>query len=132
MSTSPTDTEVHYIILEAMKDMIEHCGEKLVDGWDIAFDIIRSVFVQTSPSNGKEGEKLMVRSRSARLVRSAFGSLELICSDFLSSLHDSKCFLTLVDTLYRFCTQDDDLNISLTVCLFLTFALGYLLILFRS
>lgn len=115
ISTSPTDTEVHYIILEAMKDMVEHCGENLVEGWDIAFDIIRSVFVQTPQPNSTTCEKTRVRSRSARLVRSAFGSLDLICSDFLTSLPDSKCFLTLVDTLYQFCTQDDDLNISLTV-----------------
>jgi hypothetical protein len=59
-------------------------------------------------------DKTKVATISPRLIRSAFNSLQLICSDFLSSLPNS-CFLMLVDTLYNFCSQNDDLNISLTV-----------------
>lgn len=104
-----TDIEVHKTVLEGLKSILEQCGEKLISGWDIAFEIISSVFMKFDP------DAKTTATRSAKLVRSAFNSLQLVCSDFLSSL-PSSCFLILVDTLYHFCTQDDDLNISLTVC----------------
>ncbi|KAG7149665.1 Protein MON2 like protein [Verticillium longisporum] len=44
-------------------------------------------------------------------------SLQLICSDFLTSL-PNDCFLILVDTLYKFSSQYDDLNIALTTVTF--------------
>lgn len=108
------DIDVHKIILEGLNGMLQKCGETLVGGWDIAFEIIASVFL-----NNETGEQYFDGSksftvRSSRLIRSSFSSLQLICSDFLSSLPNS-CFLILVNTLYRFCTQDEELNISLTV-----------------
>ncbi|RAL63468.1 hypothetical protein DID88_003888 [Monilinia fructigena] len=106
-----TDVEVHKTILEGLKSVLEQCGEKLISGWDIAFEIIGSVFMKFNP------DAKITATRSAKLVRSAFNSLQLICSDFLPSLPNS-CFLILVDTLYHFCTQDDDLNISLTTVTF--------------
>ncbi|QSZ35433.1 hypothetical protein DSL72_008303 [Monilinia vaccinii-corymbosi] len=106
-----TDVEVHKTILEGLKSILEQCGEKLISGWDIAFEIIGSVFMKFDP------DAKTTTTRSAKLVRSAFNSLQLICSDFLPSLPNS-CFLILVDTLYHFCTQDDDLNISLTTVTF--------------
>ncbi|KFY02681.1 hypothetical protein O988_01986 [Pseudogymnoascus sp. VKM F-3808] len=117
-SVIPTDIEVHRIVLEGLKSILEHCGENLITGWDITFEIIDSVFLHdkhldpTRPNNTN-----FLGTRSPRLVRSAFSSLELICSDFLTSLPNS-CFLILVDTLYQFCTQDDDLNICLTTVTF--------------
>ena len=109
VTTVSMDVDVHHTILEALKSLLEHCGEHLQDGWDVAFQIIGSIFVPVRDSKS-------VSTRSPRLVRSAFGSLELICSDFLASLPRSECFLTLIDTLYQFCSQEDDLNICLTVC----------------
>lgn len=110
-----TDIDVHKIILEGLKSTLEQCGETFLVGWDIAFDIIGSAFVKTDASTeGIAKESRVATTRSARLIRSSFNSLQLICSDFLASLPNS-CFIMLVDTLYNFCTQDDDLNISLTV-----------------
>lgn len=111
------DIDVHKIVLEGLKSILEQCGETFVGGWDIAFSIIGSVFVKNDAiyEGSIKGSKTST-TRSARLIRSAFNSLQLICSDFLSSLPTS-CFIILVDTLYNFCTQDDDLNISLTVCI---------------
>jgi hypothetical protein len=110
-----TDIDVHKIILEGLKSMLEQCGETFISGWDIAFDIIGSVFVENNlHDEGSIKESKAATTRSSRLIRSSFNSLQLICSDFLSSLPNS-CFIILVDTLYNFCTQDDDLNISLTV-----------------
>lgn len=110
-----TDLEIHRIILEGLRQILENYGESLVEGWDVAFEIIGSVFVAkaTIPEQGRKSSK-PVGTRSSKLVRSAFGSLQLICSDFLASL-PNNCFLILVDALYNFSSQDDDLNIPLTV-----------------
>ncbi|TVY22453.1 MON2-like protein [Lachnellula hyalina] len=113
VSTHATDIDVHKVILEGLKSILEQCGETLISGWDIAFEIIGSVFVK----NGNDHELKATTTRSSRLIRSSFNSLQLICSDFLSSL-PNYCFIILVDTLYHFCTQDDDLNISLTTVTF--------------
>jgi hypothetical protein len=115
VAASSTDIDVHKIVLEGFKNILEHCGETLISGWDIAFEIIGSVFLDKPIDITDEVEPTpSTWTRSAKLVRSSFSSLQLICSDFLSSL-PSPCFLNLVDTLYNFCTQDDDLNICLTV-----------------
>ncbi|PHH73715.1 hypothetical protein CDD80_3618 [Ophiocordyceps camponoti-rufipedis] len=118
-----TDVAVHEIILEGLKSIIEGCGESLVCGWDTAFDIIGSVFEPELPVAEEKREAStntrvgILTTRSSKLVRSSFGSLQLICSDFLSSL-PKACLLILVDTLYKFCSQDDDLNIALTTVTF--------------
>ncbi|POR34260.1 Protein MON2 [Tolypocladium paradoxum] len=116
-----TDIDVHKVILEGLKSILEGCGENLVSGWDIAFNIIGSVFETTlsipEERRGSAAKPGMLTTRSSRLVRSSFSSLQLICSDFLASLPNS-CLLILVDTLYKFCSQDDDLNIALTTVTF--------------
>lgn len=114
-----TDVEIHRIFLDGLKDIIEESGENLISGWEIAFDIIGSVFVMKEAKEGGGGPHLgpdlyLIETRSTRLVRASFSSLQLIASDFLASLPNS-CFLILVDTLYKFSSQDDDLNIALTV-----------------
>ncbi|KAH0544969.1 hypothetical protein FGG08_000895 [Glutinoglossum americanum] len=118
--------EVHRIALDALKSVLEQSGEALVSGWDIVFDIMTSVFGgETPPSPAaslRESAPPSIlrrasKGRSPKLIRSSFSSLQLICSDFLSSLPTS-CILVLVDTLFEFCSQDDDLNISLTTITF--------------
>jgi hypothetical protein len=113
VSTHATDIDVHKIILEGLKSILEQCGESFISGWDITFEIIGSVFTDKTLED-EHHNKTKVATISPRLIRSSFNSLQLICSDFLSSLPNS-CFLILVDTLYNFCSQNDDLNISLTV-----------------
>ncbi|KAK5987788.1 Protein MON2-like-like protein [Cladobotryum mycophilum] len=120
VANTTTDVDIHRIILEGLRSIIEDCGQSLVSGWDIAFDIIGSVFLRDSNAYGEREPPINARglkTRSSKLVRSSFNSLQLICSDFLSSLPNS-CFLILVDTLYKFCSQDDDLNIALTTITF--------------
>jgi Guanine nucleotide exchange factor in Golgi transport N-terminal len=113
-----TDVDIHKTILEGLKSMLENCGETLVRGWEVAFEIIGTIFINKrfSPDERRDLQthSIVLMTRSAKLIRSSFNSLQLICSDFLSSL-PNKCFLLLVDTLYKFCSQDDDLNIALTV-----------------
>jgi hypothetical protein len=113
-----TDIEIHKIILEGLKSIIEGCGESLISGWDVTFEIIGSVFltktVDPRERRGSLVNMTSITTLSSKLVRSSFNSLQLICSDFLATLPNS-CFLILVDTLYKFCSQDDGLNIALTV-----------------
>ncbi|WYZ41171.1 hypothetical protein EsH8_V_000066 [Colletotrichum jinshuiense] len=119
VASHSTDVEIHKVVLEGLKNLIENCGETLVSGWEIAFEIIGSIFINKkfSPEERRGSQTVVLMTRSAKLVRSSFNSLQLICSDFLASLPNS-CFLILVDTLYKFCSQDDDLNIALTTVTF--------------
>jgi len=116
------DVDIHKIILEGLKSLLENCGESLISGWEITFEIIDTIFV-TRPAVGGEAEQEqsstqrgVLLTRAVKLIRPSFASLQLICSDFLPSLPNA-CFLNLVDTLYKFCTQDDELNVALTVSL---------------
>ncbi|ROT43768.1 hypothetical protein SODALDRAFT_270010 [Sodiomyces alkalinus F11] len=118
VATQTTDVDVHKAILEGLTTLLENCGESLVSGWQITFEIIDSIFKGGEGVPGREDSKGGgLATRSPKLVRSSFNSLRLICSDFLASLPNS-CFLILVDTLYKFCSQDDDLNMALTTVTF--------------
>lgn len=116
-----TDVDIHKIILEGLKSLLDNCGETLISGWDVAFQIIGSIFMekQFAQDSAQDASKpsTVILTRSSKLIRASFNSLQLISSDFLSSLPNS-CFLILVDTLYKFCSQDDDLNIALTTVTF--------------
>lgn len=117
LTSHGADVDVHKVVLDGLRGILENCGESLVKGWEIIFEIIDTIFINQSViSDGKDAEnnRATIMTRSARLIRPSFASLQLICSDFLPSLPNS-CFLNLVDTLYKFCSQDDDLNVALTV-----------------
>lgn len=128
LSSHATDIEIHRIILEGVKDILESCGEQLLSGWNIAFQIIGSIFVKKHAELDEQRGSLtpgpILVTRSGKLIRSSFSSLQLICSDFLPTLPNS-CFLMLVDTLYNFCSQDDDLNVALTVSTALLLPLAF-------
>ncbi|KAI0113461.1 hypothetical protein F4814DRAFT_421858 [Daldinia grandis] len=121
VTTHTTDIDIHKILLEGLKSLLDDCGDALLSGWEITFEVIGSIFIQRRFANEStrdvESQSPILLTRSGKLIRSAFNSLQLICSDFLGSLPKS-CFLILVDTLYKFCSQDDDLNIALTTVTF--------------
>ncbi|CAG7560267.1 unnamed protein product [Fusarium equiseti] len=121
LASHSTDIDIHKIILDGLQSIIESNGETLIKGWDIAFEIIGTIFVTRDVNHeyrrGSVANPILLDTRSAKLIRSSFNSLQLICSDFLASLPNS-CFLILVDNLYKFCSQDDDLNIALTTVTF--------------
>lgn len=118
VTTYATDVDIHKVILEGLKGLLDECGEMLLSGWDIIFEILGTIFIprRFMPENSSNDRTAPqgLTTRSPKLIRFAFSSLQLVCSDFLASLPKS-CFLILVDTLYKFCSQDDDLNIALTV-----------------
>lgn len=109
------DLEIHRSMMETLQSFLEKSGDSLILGWDVVFAIITSIFDKAvSADIAVYDEKTVYVSRSSKLLRSSFGPLQLICSDFISSVPRS-CLLTLLQTLYAFCSQQEDLNISLTV-----------------
>ena len=108
------EIEIHRLALSSLKLILEHCGESLIKGWNSVLSIINSIFNRSAES--LEGID-SARALSSKLVRSAFDSLQLICSDFLNSVPSSQ-LQTLLDTLHSFCAQSRDLNISLTTATF--------------
>jgi hypothetical protein len=116
-----SDVDIHKIILDGLKAIMDDCGEDFVSGWEILFDIIGSIFIEEDDigeeRRGSGTTATSLGTKSPKLIRSAFSSLQLICSDFLTALPRS-CFLLLVDSVYKFCSQDDDLNIALTTVTF--------------
>lgn len=123
---SDTSIRVHQITLEALKSVIEHCGESLVAGWGSVLESLKSVFlpkefVGSNKHNGRNESLDQERLRNVQVIsrplaRSAFATANLICSDFLSAVPDA-CLSTLLDLLDKFCCQQQDLNMSLTVSL---------------
>lgn len=117
VATQATDIDIHKALLEGLKSLLEDSGETLTNGWTVVFESIDSIFVDRDNSEqggGRSGRDKVLKTRSVRLIKSSFASLHLICSDFLPSLPNT-CYLNLVDSLYKFCSQDDDLNVALTV-----------------
>jgi hypothetical protein len=112
-----TSIEVHNIALETLRGLLEHTGESLTGGWPAVFEVISSAFNVSSPTESEpqvENTMAQIRLISVTLGRSAFNSLQLICSDFLSPMLDSS-LPALTSLLFQFGSQEQDLNISLTV-----------------
>ncbi|GAB7339046.1 hypothetical protein MBLNU457_5705t1 [Dothideomycetes sp. NU457] len=100
---SSTDMAVHGRILDAQKTILDTCGDSLVAGWDTVLSLIESVY------QVEDGNELI----SLDLGKRAFAIIQLICSDFLAMIPRSSMG-ALIDLLYKFSTQDQDLNMSLT------------------
>lgn len=120
------DIDIHAKVLDAVKLILENCGESLTAGWDTILAILSSVFDDeeeheekhsaVSPEKPEESWLHLTNQPIAPyLSRSAFGIMQFVCSDFLSALPET-CFSPLIEILYRFASQESDLNISLTVC----------------
>lgn len=110
--------EIYAMAFEALILLLEQHGEVIRSGWDTVFYIINSIFViEEQPlDEGDEGlaEMAASTSRSPRLIRPSFAALQLLCSDFSTSI-PKPCFPTLLDSQYYFASQHQDFNISLTV-----------------
>ena len=119
-SSLDCDVEIHRLALDALKSILDHCGDSLDVGWPIVLAIVNSIFEDSSHNEALKREDLpssYISLPNPKLVRSAFGSLQFICSDFLGSFPRTY-LLPLLDTLYYYCVQTSDLNISLTTATF--------------
>lgn len=125
------DIEIHSKVLEAVRAVLEKSGEALAAGWAIILAILGSVFDDAEDNEGgidaaEEGWlRLSSRFIAPYLGRSAFGVMQLVCSDFLAPLPQT-CLSPLVEILYRFASQDADLNTALTVSRHLELTLCFL------
>ena len=114
------ELDIHYMSLETLRLLLERFGDSLASGWFDVFTIITSVFEELLPpkdgdkeSSQKQASRTAI-AKSPKLVRSAFGSLQLICSDFLPAVPEN-CLPVLLGAIHSFCTQQEEFNISLTV-----------------
>ncbi|EFR03727.1 hypothetical protein MGYG_06723 [Nannizzia gypsea CBS 118893] len=123
-SSRAADLEVHEFALETLKSILEGSGQSVVAGWNLVFELISSIFDNEMPSlterdKGQKSLQLtadyskLAKVKSQKLLRTAFDSLQLIASDFLSLL-PAPCLLELVGCFYNFASQKEDFNISLT------------------
>jgi len=121
---SGPDLDIHRSTLDALRAILEQCGESLITGWKSIFAVIKSSFSEYDhTSHIAEGHHVSGRVSSkpisAKIARSAFASLQLICSDFLPALKRSRV-VDLVEIMSSFCSEYIDLNISLTVSTIIT------------
>ena len=116
------DLEIQGRVLEALRSILERCGDSLVAGWMKTLAIISSAFERTESATTNdernEGTRIDWDHISNDLVsvqigRSAFTALQLICSDFLTAL-PVPVMPSLLAALHRFVMQTDDLNMALT------------------
>ncbi|CAG8700516.1 17274_t:CDS:2, partial [Racocetra fulgida] len=120
--------EVQKMGLETLNKLLQTSGHSFAFGWGMIFDMIKSVCaINVSGEIGDdEGDTVSVESvgiidgsfgvsnsKSSGLVRVAFPSLQLICTDFLSLL-SPEWLKQCINTLGAYGLQMDDLNISLS------------------
>ncbi|GKT59921.1 endosomal peripheral membrane protein [Colletotrichum tofieldiae] len=91
VASHSTDVEIHKVVLEGLKNLLENCGETLVSGWEIAFEIIGSIFVNKkfAPGERRESQTIVLMTRSAKLdddLNIALTTVTFfwVLSDFLS------------------------------------------------
>ena len=106
------ELDIHDRALETLKLALERYGDSLIIGWDAVFTIISSVF-ESSQDADTRSTSSPPAAHSAKLVRSSFASLHLICSDFLASVPRSYV-ASMLHANSLFCCQQDEFNISLT------------------
>lgn len=109
------DIEIHEMTIERLYTILEKCGESLIGGWQAVFSLILSIFDQPSLKGPiVEAIRQTPLPKSSKLVKTSFTSLQLINSDFLTSV-PRKHYIVMLDAVYCFSAQAEDLNISLTV-----------------
>lgn len=101
--------EIHLIILETLNELMESYNKSLTidDSWDIIFRIINNPFEFNKLDDINDTLKDKINS----LVNSSFNCLKLILNQLISTLPITK-FKMLIDTLFNFGIQTNDLNIS--------------------
>lgn len=134
---SNTDAEIYGRVLDALRSILERCGDSIIAGWNKVVAVISSSFERVegiAPQPTHLGTHTAVKSLkgadddvdtsidwthvshdfvSVQVGRAAFAATQLVCSDFLASL-PVAVVVSLIELLERFITQTDDLNLALT------------------
>jgi hypothetical protein len=101
------DIDVRRLGLETLVDILEKHGHSLLLGWELIFELCAAA---CAPSEAVDDAS--VRS-TVSLIKTAFTSLQLVCSDLLTKL-DLKQLEGCVKTLTLFSKQKEDVNVALT------------------
>lgn len=115
------DLEVQSQVVKALQALLQGHGNSLVAGWNRIVVILSSVFERTGKSPARaddeqaliDWEQISKDLLSVELGRIAFATAQLVCSDFLSAV-PRTAIPALIELLYRFVGQTEDLNMSLT------------------
>lgn len=126
------DYDVRSAGYNTLEQILESNGHSLEVGWETIFEMLNWVCSRKPNSTHKRkgSEMMLTRSESsaslnslsrasgysksrANLVRIAFPSLNLICTDFLSSL-DGQAMQQCISSLGYFGRQHEDVNIALS------------------
>ena len=115
-----TDYDVRSSGYQALNQILESSGHSLEVGWQTIFGMLDSVcrdspaMTRTDSSSSLAGSRpsTFANRGNAALIRIAFPSLTLICTDFLSSL-DSQAMRHCISCLGCFGRQKNDVNITL-------------------
>ncbi|CAK4033989.1 related to MON2 Peripheral membrane with a role in endocytosis and vacuole integrity [Lecanosticta acicola] len=118
---SSADLELQNQVLDSLRAILERCGDSLLAGWNRIIGILCSAFEYAGTrSRGLEDDQVHINWSqvsfdlvSTQIGRTAFSATQLMCSDFLESL-PSSVVPSLVELLYRFMCQQEDLNAALT------------------
>lgn len=108
---SSLQADITKLVFEALEDILGHSGQSLRSGWKIVFTILSRSFSRSAAIANGEGTHEHAEFSASTPV--AFRCVQLICNDFIESL-DSQSLGLLVDLLYLFGSQQDDLNMALT------------------
>ena len=107
------EIDIHCRALETLKSALERYGDSLARGWDSVFAIIASVYELPGDLSNEDSILEVPMAISPKLVRSSFGSLQLVCSDFLAAV-PSSYLGKMLRNVHLFCRQQEDFNIALT------------------
>ncbi|KAJ9092821.1 hypothetical protein QFC21_006697 [Naganishia friedmannii] len=120
------DIDIRVAGLHTLLVVLESCGHALSDVWSTVFNILGSVF--NNSAQHTDGESLKSRRQSdlpplliqtvshksqIQMLRTAFPSVNLICSDFVMTF-DASALGCAIDTLERYGRQRLDVNITLS------------------
>ncbi|GMK54425.1 hypothetical protein CspeluHIS016_0110110 [Cutaneotrichosporon spelunceum] len=109
-NTVSTDYDVRSSGYQTLNQILESSGHSLEVGWPTIFGMLNTVCKR--PEGGRATPPTAAHRGDANLVRIAFPSLQLICTDFLSSL-DNDAMRLCISCLGNFGQQQDDVNITL-------------------
>lgn len=98
-STKSTWSDVHRATLDSLYKLLQHLGPSITVGWPVVFKILSGT--------------LLTNEANLTIIRGAFSSTKLICSEFLTSLPNDS-IPNVVQVLCHFAGRGEDLNISLT------------------
>ncbi|PWN18267.1 hypothetical protein BCV69DRAFT_80150 [Microstroma glucosiphilum] len=114
-STALSDVDVRKAGTETMRKIIETYGHALRLGWETIFEVAIAACDGSQAAPGSkidERPSLPGRPAAQSLVKSAFASVQIVCSDLLSALNLSQIELS-IQALQRFAVSDD-INVALT------------------